>query len=120
VPLAVFNHVQCLLSQTPTCDEVPVIPGNETADVEGNLAAMEGGRCRTDQPPSSDSAAANPVQLSNTRVLLISIANRRVRRRIRETRARDWVRVETGKSSRRLTPVSDKTNLRLLENLLKP
>ena len=72
------------------------VPGNETADVEAKLAATGGTGGGTDQLPTGDSAA-NSIQPRGDRVRLASTAKRRVRRRIKEKWAQEWVKEITGK-----------------------
>ena len=132
VLISIYNHVRTLqsLQQTPTFDQIPIeirwipahvgVPGNETADVEAKLAAVGGGeRGRTGSPPAGDSAA-NRTQSPSDRVLLASIAKRRVRRRIKERWAQEWAKERTGKPNQRLVKAPDKKVLRLFDSLSKP
>jgi hypothetical protein len=142
VLLSIYNHVralrsmqQGLIQQTPTFDKIPVeirwipahvgVPGNETADAEAKVGGDQGrGGDGADQLPAGDSAPGESEsggdRAPNDRILLASIAKRRVRRRIKEAWAREWAREKTGRPNRRLVPVPNKKNLRLFEGLSKP
>lgn len=65
---SIYNHVRALRSRMPTSDSIPVeirwtpahmgVPGNETADVQGKLAASGGVGSGAEQPYPEGSPVA--------------------------------------------------------------